>query len=268
MGRSRAVASGSLAADGRGRTGWAGVRLTWGDAGERTGRAGAGVVGVVGARGGAGASVVAAALARQLSVAGPCALVDMAVGGGLDTLLGLEEEPGLRWPDLADARGQVDGAQLARALMRWRGCTVLSGDRRRAGPPPGAAVGDVLDALTRCHGSVVLDLDRSEVCGPASVAAACRVVLVVVPRDLAGVAGALAVRDRLAGTVHDLRLVVRGPAPGGLGAGELALAVGLPVSVVVAAERRLAAGIERGAGPARPAGALARATRRLALELM
>lgn len=244
------------------------VRLTWGDARGAADRRGAGVVGVVGARGGAGASVIAAGLAGQLSEAGPCALVDMGVGGGLDTLLGLEEEPGLRWPDLADARGLVDGAQLAQALVRWRRCSVLSGDRRRPGFPPGAAVGDVLDALTRCHPSVVLDLDRSEVCGPTSVAAACRVVLVVVPRDLAGVAGALAVRDRLVGTVQDVRLVVRGPAPGGLGVSELALAVGLPVSAAVPAERRLATAIERGAGPTRPGGAMARATRRLARELM
>ncbi len=245
------------------------MRLTWSDGEGRAAgaRGGAGVVGVVAARGGAGASVVAATLAGQLAAVGSCALVDMGVGGGLDTLLGLEDEPGLRWPDLADARGLVDGEQLARALVHWRRCAVLSGDRRRPGPPPDAAVGDVLDALTRCHGSVVLDLDRREVCGAASVVAACRVVLLVVPRDLNGVAGALAVRDRLAGTVQDVRLVVRGPAPGGLGVGELALTVGLPVSAALPAERRLAVGIEHGVGPSRSRGALARAARRLALEL-
>ncbi len=120
------------------------------------------VVGVVGARGGVGASTVAAALAlrvhrhgwhaerrrprrRGTGRAGATAdvprvvLVDLdPAGGGLDVHLGIEDVPGVRWPDLAGARGDVSGPELTDLLPDWAGVTVLSGDRWRPGPAPRA----------------------------------------------------------------------------------------------------------------------------------
>lgn len=122
---------------------------------------GAGVVGVVGARGGAGATVTAAALAAELARRGTTVLVDTGPGPSLDTVLGLEAHPGLRWPDLAGARGVVDPVLLAGNLMRWGRCGVLPTDDARPGPPPAAALADVLLALRAAYGSIVLDLDRA-----------------------------------------------------------------------------------------------------------
>lgn len=288
---------------------------------------GAGVVGVVGARGGAGATVTAAALAAELARRGTAVLVDTGPGPSLDTVLGLEAHPGLRWPDLGGARGAVDPALLAGNLMRWGRCGVLPTDDARPGPPPAGALADVLRALAAAHGSVVLDLDRSAVlaagvreaedgasgpvarggavergggpgaapvgprgaevdaevdaeagaevggAGPggggargAALLAACRTVLVVVPRDVPAVAGARLLRDGLVGHGRRVGLVARGPAPGGLGVEEVAAAVGLPVVASLPWSRRLGAAVDSGVGPALPTGA-ARAVARLARRL-
>ncbi|MBB2922374.1 septum site-determining protein Ssd [Cellulomonas cellasea] len=245
------------------------VRSTSGGAGSPR-RSGV-VVGVVGARGGAGASTFAAALAHRLARRGSVALVDLErAGGGVDVLVGLEGADGLRWPDLAGARGEVAGAELVALLPSWSGCTVLSADRARPGPPPAAAVGDVLGALAGEVDHLVLDLDRADVAERSEVLATCRLVLLVVPRDLRAVAGALALRPALVESVEDVRLVVRGPAPGGLSALELAHVVDLPIGVSMPADRAVAAACERGGGPAGPAlrrGPLRRAVARLAAEL-
>ena len=226
--------------------------------GSSAARAGAGVIGVVGARGGAGASTFAAALAHRFARTGATALVDLErAGGGIDVVVGIEGAGGLRWPDLVDARGTVDARELAALLPRWGGCAVLSADRTRPGAPPSGAVGEE-------HASVVLDLDRCDVLDRGAVLASCRTVLVVVPRDLRAVAGALALRPALVELVADVRLVVRGPAPGGLGALELAHVVDLPLAVSMRHDRRLAADGERGGGPTVRRGALGRAVTRVA----
>ncbi|MDM8085604.1 pilus assembly protein FlpE [Cellulomonas cellasea] len=229
---------------------------------------GGGALGVVGARGGVGASTLAAALAHRLARTAPTCLVDLEeAGSGLDVLVGLEESGGLRWPDLADARGVVSGAELTALLPRWGGCAVLSADRTRPGPPPADAVADVLTALAEQHAHLVLDLDRADVLARGPALSACGTVLVVVPRDLRGVAGALSLRPALLGAVPDVRLVVRGPAPGGLGTLELAHVVDLPIAASLAPDRRLPEALERGGGPAPRRGPLARAVTALIRDL-
>ena len=249
------------------------------------------VIGVVGARGGIGASSLAAALARRLTRAGPgrrpgrrgggaatgwpaarapaaVALVDLDAGGGLDVLLGVEGARGLRWPDLTGARGEVSGAELTALLPRWSGVTVLSADRARPGAPPEEVVADVLDALVASHDRVVLDLARRDVLGGRGPLDRCGVVLVLAARDLRSAAGVLALRSALLAQVPEVRLVVRGPAPGGLGVLELAHVVDLPVAASMGPQRGFDAALERGSGPGlRRRGPLARAVDRLAAGL-
>ncbi|WP_255595973.1 pilus assembly protein FlpE [Cellulomonas sp. C5510] len=236
------------------------------------GRTGAGVVGVIGARGGAGATVLAATLARHLARRAPAVLVQAGPGPSVDTVLGLEAAPGLRWSDLAGARGAVDPVPLAGGLVRWGRCAVLATDDARPGPPAPGVLPDVLDALTRAFPSVVLDLDRSALLGagpggePAGALDACDRVLLAVPRDVPGVAGArllhLVLRDR----VPRSGIVACGRAPGGLGTTELAEAVGLPLVGTLPQVRRLAAAVDHGAGPALTRSA-ARAVARIAARL-
>lgn len=72
---------------------------------------------LVPAVGGAGASIAAAASALVLSREKPVCLVDAdALAGGIDLVLGMETEPGLRWQDFSAADGRLDGAALYEAL--------------------------------------------------------------------------------------------------------------------------------------------------------
>jgi len=211
-------------------------------------------VAVVGACGGAGVSTLAAALAHGLRRAGEDAvLVDLDLPGpGADVLLGIEDEPGARWPELAAARGDVDGAGLVAALPRWRSVPVLSGARLGGLRPDGAVVVDVCTGLLRGGETVVLDLPR-----PAAWTAAERMlvssadaVLLVAPCTAPGVAGALATRGELVDLgVRDPWLVARQPTPGRVDAGALGDAVGLPVAATVRADPGLAAAVDRGDGP-------------------
>jgi secretion/DNA translocation related CpaE-like protein len=225
------------------------------------------VLGVVAGRGGGGASTLAAAVAARLARRTSTVLVDLDRGsGGIDVMLGLEAADGVRWPDLASARGEVSGTEVVALLPRWGACAVLSADRARPGPPEPAVAADVLHALTGTVGALVLDLDRGGVVAGESMVRACDTVLVVTPRDLRAVAGVLAMRPALTGSGSDVGLVVRGPSPGGLGTAQLAQAVDLPLVAALRHDRRLAATLERG-GPPRT-GALARVAERLARELV
>jgi len=201
----------------------------------------------------------------------PTCLVDLAlVGGGLDVLLGVEEEPGVRWPDLTDARGRLDGDELLARLPRWSAVPVVSTERG-SGPEP-AALADVVAALADVtaarSGVLVLDVDRATLAAGSSthgLLEACDEVLVVTPLDVLAVAGAAAVRDRLEAPAA---LVVRRPAPGRLSGAEVADAVGLDVAATVGWDRALAGAVERGQGPCVGRGPVVRAGRELATRYL
>ncbi|WP_156044123.1 septum site-determining protein Ssd [Cellulomonas sp. HZM] len=222
------------------------------------------VVGVLGARGGAGATTLAAALASRLSGSTATALVDLdAASGGLDVLLGLEQVDGARWPDLAEARGDVDGAGVVALLPRWGRCAVLSADRLRPGAVAADVARDVLRALAATLGVVVVDLDRAGAVARAPAVEECDEVLLVVPRDVRSVAGATALLPSLERA--RVGLVTRGPAPGGLGTADVAAALGVEPVAVLPVDRGLDAGVERGG--LRTSAATSRAVARIARDL-
>ncbi|MFD6443484.1 pilus assembly protein FlpE [Promicromonospora sp. NPDC060204] len=230
------------------------------------------VIGVVGACGGAGTSVVAACVAHGLRRGGERAtLVDLdAHAPGTDLLLGADDGRGARWPDLVEARGEVDGLGVVAALPRWGAVPVLSGTA--SGPPPDDdVVLGVCRGLVRAGETLVLDLPRpggwdsatrrsgggfpDEVSGGAravrALLAACETVLLVVPLTLSAAVGAQRVRDALrAADVTDVRVVARGPAPGTVDPDDVAAALGLPTIGVLGRDAGLARAIERGEGPA------------------
>lgn len=218
------------------------------------------VVGVAGARGGAGASTLAAALAWRVARRTATVLVDADPSScGVDLLVGLDAAAGVRWPDLGGIRGDVPGADLLRALPRWGPCAVLSATPGGA-PPDADTVRDAVLALAEVTGLVVVDLGRAS---DGTVGAGA--VLVVTPRELRAVGGAVRVLDACRTVDVAAAPVVRGPAPGGMGVAELARSLGVPVVGSVPTVRGLAAAAERGGLPVR--GALARAAESLARRL-
>lgn len=84
--------------------------------------------------------------------------------------------------------------------------------------------------------------------------------VLVVPADVRGCYGAARVVPRLVDAGARLGLVVRGPSPGGLGADDVASALGLPLLAGMRPEPGLARRLDAGDPPgANPKGPLARA---------
>lgn len=54
--------------------------------------------------------------------------------GGMDILLGLEQDEGLRWSGIDAPLGMIDGPALIREMLQWDGCPVLSADTWCAAP--------------------------------------------------------------------------------------------------------------------------------------
>jgi hypothetical protein len=210
------------------------------------------VMGVIGASGGLGVSTVAVSLAVR---AGPHIGATVAIdgapdGGALDVTACLEHLPGLRWPDLAAARGGLDGAALLRALPADGTTRVLAGTERGLGED---VVRAALTGLARVCGLAVVDLGRS-----LWLASQCTELLVVVGTTARHLADATA----LAEAVHELGcpavLVVRSGRGDPVSPEEVAVHLDLPLAGTLRDDSRIAADAERARTPgSRPSGALA-----------
>lgn len=231
------------------------------------------VLGVVGGRGGAGASVLAAAVAVAAVRDGRRALlVDCdPLGGGLDLVLGAEDLEGLRWPGVGVGGGRVPADALHAALpapaVSGSGELALLSCDRAADGPGATAVAAVIDAGRRAGETVVCDLPRHPTDAAAAALATADLVVLVVPADVRSCAAAARVVAALAGHGAVPRLVVRGPAPGGIDASEVARALGLPLLTTMRPEPGLARALERGTAPGRARGPLATAARAVLSEL-
>ena len=227
-------------------------------------------VAVIGGRGGAGASSLACALALTASDGGwRTLLVDAdPLGGGLDMVLGCEDAPGLRWPDLAAADGSISASALRSSLPRLGGLHLLSWDRGDPVSVSGATVRAVLAAGRQAHELVVLDLPRRPDQAAEATSAGVDVLLLVVPTEVRAVAAAGRVAAYAGRLTHDVRVVTRGPAPSGLTPEMVAGSLGLPLAGWLKPEPGLALSLERGEPPARSGrGPLAALCRSLLGEL-
>jgi secretion/DNA translocation related CpaE-like protein len=228
-------------------------------------------VAVVGGRGGAGASTLAAALSVVAAGDGVQTMLLDAdpLGGGIDMVLGLEEEVGLRWPELAFADGRVSADSLRLALPRSGSLTMLSCGADGPLTLPLEPVRAVLEASRRSHQLVVADVPRCPDPVTEHILAAATVTLLVVPAEVraTGAAARVAVGAGLLG--GDLRVVVRGPSPSGLTGEMVADKLGLPLAGWMDAEPDLARALERGRPPGTdPKGPLAALSRRVLADVL
>lgn len=214
------------------------------------------VVATIGGCGGAGASLFAAALAQS---APQSLLVDTDPwGGGLDLAMGTEGAPGLRWQDLALRDGRLGFDALQAALPQRRGVTVLSGGRQGAEIEAGP-LGAVIDAGRRAGVAVICDVPRRA--GPAVEVAleSADLVVALVPADVRAAAATGALTGWVRMVNPNVGLVVRGPAPGGLRAADIAATVGLPVVATMRPQPGVDDALERGGLRLRARSPLARA---------
>jgi secretion/DNA translocation related CpaE-like protein len=239
-------------------------------AGSRGGRPPARVVAVLGGRGGAGASVLATGLAVTAAERGRRVLLVDAdpLGGGLDLLLGWEDDGGPRWPELTATSGRVDGDALVGALPGRGDLALLSFDRRRLPTAPPEAMTAVLDAGRTARDLVVVDVPRHLDDAAVVALRAADEGLLVVPAEVRAATAASKVATAATTYCAQLRLVVRGPAPGRLTAEEVGGSLKLPVAGTLRPEPGLPAMLEGGLPPtASGRGPLAVLCRRLVDEL-
>lgn len=205
------------------------------------------VVGVVGGCGGAGATTAAIWLAQAAAGLGArVLLVDGDPwGGGLELALCAEEEPGLRWPDLAEANGSIDPDRLHEALPAVGGFSFLSwpGSRESSAALDPAAVSAVLDAARRCYEIILLDVGRGRE-ALHTFAWECDRMLIVLPAQLRAAVAAARLMPEL--PQGDTSLVIRAK-PGVAGDYRLiSESVGAPVQGIMPEIRGTATATELG----------------------
>ena len=171
---------------------------------------------VLGAAGGCGVSTlsVALAVAAQESSLRTMLIDGDPDGGGLDLLFGAESLQGIRWPDLADARGRVSATTLDYALPHPAGVALLSHARPRGTEVDRDAATSVLDAALRGYDEVIVDLARQR-CALADVVLDRPItVITLIPASIRGIAAGLALltslRERGVTPVPVLRALHRG----------------------------------------------------------
>jgi secretion/DNA translocation related CpaE-like protein len=221
------------------------------------------VVGVIAGRGGAGASVFATALAQSATASSEALLVDADPwGGGIDLVVGCEDEAGLRWPDMTLQGGRLSYTALRDALPQRHGVRVLSG-ARVGGDIEAAPLEAVIDAGSRGGATVVCDLPRRSTAAVETVLDAADLVVVVAPADVRSCAAAAAVVPWVSAANPNAGIVVRGPSPGGLRSAEVAQIIGLPLLAAMRAQPGVADALERGGLRLRRRSPLAAAARRV-----
>jgi hypothetical protein len=212
------------------------------------------VVGVLGASGGLGVSSLAVALAVRASrLHGVTACVDaVPEGGGLDVTACVEHLPGLRWSDLADAQGALDGAALLQDLPAEGSVRVLAA---RAERPSVAVMAAAVSALAEVCALTVVDLGRS-----VEHAQWCTDVVVVSGLAARQLADASAVVPELVRQATSARLVIRAGRHDHLLPEDVAAHLDLPLAAVLADDPRALTDADRAKMPgARRASALTRA---------
>lgn len=207
------------------------------------------VLGVLGSSGGLGASTLTAALGLAAARdSGPVVCVDGHLGsGGLDVTACVEHQAGLRWGDLAGAKGEIDGQALISSLPRCGGARVLSAGPLGSPAPPAPVVRAVLRALRPQAALTLLDLP-SDAAGDVFRESCDALVLLtgVTARHLADAQAATALAMR---SCPDVWLVVRG-GPRGAGLPEgIAAHLDLPLLARWPDDARVALDAERGRPP-------------------
>ncbi|ORB64553.1 septum site-determining protein Ssd [Mycolicibacterium tusciae] len=221
------------------------------------------VVAVIAGRGGAGASVFAAALAQTAAQVTDALLIDTDPwSGGIDLLLGIEADAGLRWPDLTLQGGRLNYAALRDALPRQRGVCVLSGGRG-GGDVDAVPLGAVVDAGSRGGATVICDVPRRSTAAAETALESADLVILVAPADVRSCAAAERVARWVSTVNPNAGLVVRGPAPGGLRSSDVAEIVGLPLLAAMRPQAGIAETLEHGGLRLRRRSPLAGAARRV-----
>ncbi|MFG1998407.1 septum site-determining protein Ssd [Spirillospora sp. NPDC048911] len=203
---------------------------------------------LTGSAGGAGVSVLAAGLGLSAARQGlRTLLIDGdPLGAGLDLVLGLEHHDGARWPDFAERRGRLSTATLREALPSLGDLSVLSWQRKEPVPVSEEAILSLIDAAVRGYDLVLVDVPRYVGELGRTALRVADATFLLVPAEVRSTMAAELLASMLRQDTADLRLIVRGPAPGGLTTSVIAEALNLPLAGMVERDRRLPSALDQG----------------------
>lgn len=182
---------------------------------------------VTASAGGAGTSTFAAALARTVAkTREPVTLIDAdPTSGGLDLLLGIEDAPGTRWPDLLlTDSGGIDPNDLRAALPATTdGVAVLSAARTTIDDPfrlENEMVVRIVDTLAPASGWTIVDLPPGDAPPPVDM------VVLLVPAEVRPAAAATRILAGLRSQRLETFVVARRRGWAGLDDSDLAKVLG------------------------------------------
>ncbi|WP_246049213.1 septum site-determining protein Ssd [Corynebacterium tapiri] len=210
-------------------------------------------IAVVGSAGGAGASTLAAAIARRAG--GAVTLVDADPrSGGIDLLLGVEDAPGLRWPDIPGGEQGLNHADLRAALIQGPDqLAVLSAARSTIDDPfrlTASALDALLSSLRGGGGVIVVDAPPELINADLTV--------IVCPTEVRAAASAARLAARLRAQRLPHVIVARNRGWAGLEESEVERITSSSVLATLPSVRGLAKDTELGGLPRRLPAALAR----------
>lgn len=202
------------------------------------------VIGVLGVAGGVGVSTIAVALARRWATGNPTVLIDAVPGsGGLDLLVGAEDIPGARWPDLGFTRGAVAAKDVVAALPAMgENLFVLSAARSLVADPfvlePAVVKAAVMSLMEGDHPmDVVVDLQVGAIA--EEVVPVLDHLVVVVPAEVRAVAAAVSHLQELKRHQVQVSVVLRHRGWSGLDVAEVERILSTPVIAEVGTIARL-----------------------------
>jgi hypothetical protein len=206
------------------------------------------VVGVLGASGGLGVSTLAVALAvragRRYGVA--VGVDGDLLRGGLDVTACLEHQAGIRWGDLTQVEGGVDGPGLLRGLPAERNARFLAAGGT---PPDGQVVSRVVAALATTASVVVLDAGTRAECLDL-----CTDAVLLCGTTVRQLADGAAVGHRLHGRGLPTRLVLRVRGRSTVDPEDVAFHLDLPLVATLREDARVGTDPARGRLPGSRAG--------------
>jgi secretion/DNA translocation related CpaE-like protein len=204
-------------------------------------------IGVTGGCGGAGATSLVCALGQVAASHSSALVIDLDPHGpGVDRVLGVDDQAGVGWEDLAQSAGRLSARALREALPARQSLAVLTWRRSPSEDLPDDTARQALSAGQRGFDVVLLDLPRLGLGSLEEATARCDDLVVVTRTSVLAVAATARLCARLP---RPARLVVRGR--GGLAAGELAAITGATEVIAMAPERRLDENVDLGFGPLR-----------------
>lgn len=227
------------------------------------------VVAVVGAAGGVGASTLAASISRAAarsaqSDAAPTLVDAHRYSGGLDLLVGIEEQIGARWGEITIGDGAIERADLRRALPATRdGIAVMTCSRTTVNDPfhlDRETLERTVAALGTT-GLTVLD------CPAQLVPAQCDLAVLVIPGEVRAAAAAARIAAELAALSVSCGIVLRSRFWAALGPAEIERVTKVGIIAEVPEVSGLTRKIETAGLPARLPRALDRAAQQVLAEV-